>query len=179
MHLTPIDIQQQQFAAAWRGYDAQEVRDFLFVVAQSVQSQAHTIATLRAEQTTQARMLEQLQARENDVKETMLTAQRAMEEARGRTDEQAQLIKDKAEHEASRIVSEAQNRHTALSSQLGELERQKVRLIEELRHVLTTHSRILEVHVQETQRRQEGGAHTGRTVLDRLAAPRPPSAKHS
>jgi regulator of protease activity HflC (stomatin/prohibitin superfamily) len=98
-----------------------------------------------------------------------------MEEARGRTDAQVQIILGKAENEAQRIVGDAQNRHTQLTTQVGELERQKVRLIEELRHILGTHSRLLEVHVQESQRRQDVGAPSARAVLDRLAAPRPPA----
>jgi cell division initiation protein len=175
MDLTPIDIQQQQFAAAWRGYDTGEVREFLTAVAQTMANQAQKIAELKAEQAVQVRTLAQLQERENDVKETMLTAQRAMEEARGRTDAQVQIILGKAENEAQRIVGDAQNRHTQLTTQVGELERQKVRLIEELRHILGTHSRILEVHVQESQRRQDVGAPSARAVLDRLAAPRPPA----
>lgn len=175
MDLTPIDIQQQQFAASWRGYDASEVRDFLTTVAQAMANQAQKIAELKAEQAVQVRTLAQLQERENDVKETMLVAQRAMEEARSRTDAQVQIILGKAENEAQRIVGDAQNRHTQLTTQVGELERQKVRLVEELRHVLGTHSRILEVHVQESQRRQEAAPPSARAVLDRLAAPRPPA----
>jgi cell division initiation protein len=176
MNLTPIDIQQQQFASAWRGYDVNEVREFLTHVAQTMQGLAQKVAELKAEQAVQSRTLTLLQERENDVKETMLTAQRAMEEARGRTDAQVQLTLGKAENDAQRIVSDAQNRHTSLTTQVGELERQKVRLMEELRHVLNTHTRILEVHLSETARRAETAPPSARAVLDRLAAPRPPAS---
>lgn len=175
MNLTPIDIQQQQFGSAWRGYDPAEVREFLTMVAQSMASLSQKAAELKAAQAVSTRTLAQLQERENDVKETMLIAQRAMEEARGRTDTQVQNLLDKADNEAQRIVSDAQNRHTQLTSEVGELQRQKVRLFEELRHIVATHSRILEVHVQEDQRRQDVGAPSARAVLDRLAAPRPPT----
>ena len=177
MTLTPIDIQQQQFAQAWRGYEAEEVREFLTQVAQAMQAQASKHAELKAELMAQSRALGQLQERENAVKETMLVAQRAMEEARGRTDDQVQVILGKAENDAQRIVLAAQNRHTSLATQVGELERQKVRLMEELRHVITSHSRLLDVHLQESIRQQSTPLPERRTVLDRLAAPRPPVAQ--
>lgn len=177
MTLTPIDIQQQQFATTWRGFDVEEVRDFLTQVAQAIQAQAQKNAELKAELSAQSRTLAQLQERENAVKETMLVAQRAMEEARGRTDDQVQVILGKAENEAQRITIAAQNRYTSLSTQVGELERQKVCLMEELRHILTTHSRMLEVHQQDSLRQQSAALPERRTVLDRLAAPRPPTAQ--
>jgi cell division initiation protein len=175
MQLTPIDIQQQPFKQAWRGYDPTEVREFLGTVAQQLQLQAQRFAELKQELHAQAREVQGLRERENDVKEAMLTAQRAIEEVRGRTDQEAQLRLEQAELEGQRIVMNAQSRHTHLTTEVSELGRQQVRLIEELRHVLSTHGRLLEEHAREASRTREGASHA-RSVLDRLAAPRPPSA---
>ena len=47
MRLTPLDIQQMVFKARMRGYDRNEVKQFLEDLAQTVESLNHENGTLR------------------------------------------------------------------------------------------------------------------------------------
>ena len=82
MKISPMDIQRQVFGKRFRGFDVDEVRAFLAVVAEEV-------AALQREKDQvdqQLRHLEQIvsehRERETILKNTLLTAQKASEDIR-------------------------------------------------------------------------------------------------
>ena len=114
MALTPLDIQQQRFKSRFGGVDKAEVDAFLVVVAAEMEKLHRDNHELREDQRTSRRLLEDYRAREDALKETMITAQRVTEEMRRAADKEADIIIGRAELEAERILAAAQQR-------LGEL----------------------------------------------------------
>ena len=82
MKLTAIDLQQQQFRRTFRGLDRQEVRQFLDLVAQSIEELTRENTEARGQVRSLEREVEAFREREGTLKSAMLTAQRAVDEIR-------------------------------------------------------------------------------------------------
>lgn len=173
MKLTPIDIQQQQFRRELRGFDKREVQGFLDLVAQQINELSRENSELKADARRSQHELEEHRDREATLREAMLTAQRAIEEIREQARKEAELVVSEAEVRAEKIVHNAHSRVTQILEELTELRRQRARAIEELRGILSTHVKLLELHEQSAEREPPQATVT---VLDRVRAPAPPSA---
>lgn len=171
MKLTPIDVQQQQFRRALRGVDRREVQNFLDIVAQQMGDLSRENNELRGEIRRCQRELDDHRNREETLREAMLTAQRAIDEIRDQAKKEAQLVVTEAEMRAEKILHNAHVRVTKLADEITELRRQRVRAIEEMRSIVNTHMKLLDVHAQaEDEVAFEGSV----TVLGRVRAPTPP-----
>jgi cell division initiation protein len=174
MKLTPIDIQQQQFRRQLFGSDRQEVHAFLDLVSQQMGELSRENNELRSDLHRLEREFEEHRTREATLRDAMVTAQRAIEDVREHARKEAQLVVTEAEVRAEKIVHNAHGRVIKIQEELSQLRRQRARAIEELRGVLNTHARLLEVHDEEA--REEAAESEGRVaVLERLRPPAPPA----
>ena len=182
MSLSPIDVAQQQFRRTVGGYRPDEVESFLKAVAHAMTGLIKRNTELQAQQTSLQQRLDALERRENDVKEALVLAQRAVDEVRGQADKEAQLRREQAELEAQQIVADAQGRQISLSAQIKELTRQRARFVEELRGLVSTHARLLDLHLADAPTAGAPGHRDPRSeaaggsndVFDVLQAPAPP-----
>lgn len=171
MKITPIDIQQQQFRRTMRGYDPQEVNTFLELVAQELGDLSRAHNELKVELRHVEKELAEHRDREQTLKEAMLTAQRAIDEIREQAERQAELIVADADLRAERLLLNAHKRVSAILEDVQELKRQRVRAIEEMRSLINSQARMLDVLEKE---KSLEGEEASITVLDRVRAPRPP-----
>ena len=178
MKLTPIDIQQQQFGRQMRGYGRNEVDAFLEIVGEQLGELARENAELKTQIRCQDEELGQHRDRESTMREALLTAQQALEEIRDNAQKEAHLIISEAELKAEKILHNAHGRVGRILEDVSELKRQRVRAIEELRGVLSTHSKLLEVQ-EESAKVDEQDEDASVTVLGRLRAPAPPAEDSS
>ena len=105
--LTPIDIQRQDFEVKLRGYNADEVDDFLDLVGKDYEKLYKDNAELREEVKRLNASLEQYKNMEETLKESILLAQTAAED-----------IKKSAAEKANVIVNEAQTKSEGMYRQL-------------------------------------------------------------
>lgn len=105
--LTPIDIQRQDFEVKLRGYNADEVDDFLDLVGKDYEKLYKENAELREQIKRQEKSLEQYKSMESTLQQSILLAQTAAED-----------IKKSAAQKADVIMNEAQNKSESLSRQL-------------------------------------------------------------
>jgi cell division initiation protein len=173
MKLTPIDIQQQQFKKTWQGFDRAEVQSFLDIVAQQMSELSRENNELRADIKRAKAEIDDHRERESTLREAMLTAQRAIDDIRDHAKKEAQLVVTEAEVRAERILHNAHARVTKLADEVHDLQRQRLRAIEEVRSVVSTHLKLLEL--SEKQVADDDAQPQGKlTVLERLRAPSPP-----
>jgi cell division initiation protein len=171
MRLTPIDIQQQHFHRAWHGVETREVQSFLDLVAQQVSELVRENGELRVELRRMGQELDEHRNREETLREAMLTAQRAIDEIREQAKKEAQVVIADAELRAEKILHNAHGRAAKLVDEINDLRRRRTRFVEELRGILNTHSKLLDLHDgQEVA----GAPEASVLVLDRLRAPAPP-----
>ena len=146
MAITPLEIQQQRFRTRFGGgLDKIEVDAFLNAVASEVERLVRENNELKDEQRTLRRLLDEHRAREESLKETMITAQKVTEEIKKAADKEADIIIGRAELEADKIQEQAATRRTELIAEVSELKRQRAQFLAQLRGLLNTHGKLLDV----------------------------------
>src|SRR5688500_16161061 len=110
MEIGPQDIHEKQFHDAWRGYNQEEVDDFLDRVAEALDRLHRENSSLQ----TRIEELDQAVAAsrntEEMLKKTLVTAQRAAEEAISTAKLKAQDLVSEAEERSRRAAEEATRR---------------------------------------------------------------------
>ena len=107
MDVTPKDINEKQFRDAWRGYNQEEVDDFLDRVAEAVDNTQRENAALRGRNIELEQALSTTREAEEMLKKTLVTAQRAAEEAIAKAKAKADQIVIEAERRAAGANEEA------------------------------------------------------------------------
>ena len=75
MRMTPLDIQNHRFPTRWKGYDPADVDGFLELLAQDYESLVHEVEFLRETVRNLEGRVNELQANEGILRETLITAQ--------------------------------------------------------------------------------------------------------
>lgn len=105
--LTPLDIHNQEFGHAFRGYDEDEVNEFLDRVIrdyEQVLREKHDLEERNAELEERLRHYANL---EEALQKTLIVAQQTADDVRNNANKEAQLVIREAEKNANRIVNEA------------------------------------------------------------------------
>jgi len=145
MKIAPIDIRQQRFAVKFRGFDPQEVDSFLEMVADELEELARENDQLKEKVRKFQREVEDLRLGESDVKKTLLAAQTLKEEMSSNARKEAELIVRDAQSKASDLVHSTKSAATAAQEELAAMLRRKKQLILNMRSMLETHLRMLEM----------------------------------
>jgi cell division initiation protein len=103
MNVSPLDLRQQRFRKAFRGFDRIEVSSFLQAVAEDYEHALHETDRLRQELVQAQTALNEHQNHQNSLMTTLVNAQKLAED-----------IKTHAQEEGQRIVREAQSRAALL-----------------------------------------------------------------
>ena len=116
MDLTPLDIQKQTFSRNLKGYNLDEVRAYLHLVAEEVERLLRDIDRLSRENAMLREDLDDHSQREQILKDTLLSAQKVSEEVRANARKEAEVIVKDAELLSERLIGQAMQR-------VGDLER--------------------------------------------------------
>ncbi|HEX8618600.1 MAG TPA: DivIVA domain-containing protein [Thermoanaerobaculia bacterium] len=115
-NLTPLEIQKQTFARAIKGYNPDEVRAYLHLVAEEIERLVRENDRFARETATLREDLEDHSNRERILKDTLLSAQKVAEDLTANARKEAELIVKDAELLSERLISQAMQR-------VGDLER--------------------------------------------------------
>ncbi len=124
MPLTPLDIHNKEFTRGFRGYDEDEVNEFLDQVIKDYE------AVLREKKELFQRVqdlddrLEYFTNIEETLNKSILVAQESAEEVRRSAQKEAQLIVKEAEKNADRIINEALSKSRKVMLEIEELKKQ-------------------------------------------------------
>ena len=150
MQLTPLDIQQKQFRIrSFRGLDAKEVELFLHSVADLLSAVLKEKDELKRELIEKNRQLNEYREREKTLKNTLISAQRAMEQMKANAEKEAKLLVSEAEVKAERILNNAHNRLAQIHEDIAELKRQRTQFELKLRATIETYLKMLDMQKEE------------------------------
>jgi cell division initiation protein len=149
MKITPLDIQQMVFAVRFRGYDRQEVKQFLEELAQTVESLNHDNAALREKLSSTEAQLAELKKTESTLTHTLVSTQALADDLKEVAQRDAALLIKEAELKASELLRDARVELAATQRDLSELHKQRILGIERLRSTLRTFERMLEIEEGE------------------------------
>lgn len=124
MPLTPLDIHNKEFTRGLRGYDQDEVNDFLDQVIKDFEMVIREKKELK-------RQVEDLQDKlghftniEETLNKSILIAQQTAEELKGNATKESTLIVREAEKNADRIINEALEKSRRIEIEVEELKKQ-------------------------------------------------------
>lgn len=144
MKITPLDIQQQQFKGKMLGgLDPDDVDAFLQTVAAEMENLVRENNELKEQQSRQTRDMLDMAEKEKDLRETMLAAQRIIEDMKANAQKEASLIVSEAELKAERIVADAERQLGELKARIEEVRRQKIQFEMSMKALLDSFARQL------------------------------------
>lgn len=156
MDFAPIDLRQQQFRTAFRGFDKMEVASFLLMVADHYEQALRETERMRHDVARLEALVNEYRQHERSLQSTLLAAQQV-----------ADGIKANAEQQAEGVIRDAQNRSSLIldttQARLEELQREVNGLRLKRRDVETTIESTIQalrhaldyVREQETQERDD------------------------
>jgi cell division initiation protein len=165
MKISPMDIQRQSFGRRFRGFDPDEVRAYLALVAEEVAA----LQRERDELEQQVRHLELIvsehRERESILKNTLLTAQKVSEDIREGARKQAELSVKEAEMQADKLLELAQGRAHEVERAILDLRAHRTALRTDVRALVTRLTSLLDLqeeaeledNLRFLKRREEAG----------------------
>jgi cell division initiation protein len=110
MNVSPLDLRQQRFRSAFRGFDKVEVASFLAAVADDYEQALRETDRLRQNALQMEAALNEHRELERNLKATLLTAQRLADEVRAQADQEGKRIVREAEGRSDLLLEKTQAR---------------------------------------------------------------------
>jgi cell division initiation protein len=124
MPIRPIDVRRKEFRNSFRGYDANQVDDFLDAVADEFERTYTENARLREEVSSLRERLQQFEELEGSIRAALVHAEQAANDLRRTATREAEDVRKSAAREADLTVREAQGRaHQLLAESSTRVER--------------------------------------------------------
>ncbi|WP_445488383.1 DivIVA domain-containing protein [Niallia sp. 03133] len=124
MPLTPLDIHNKEFSKGFRGYDEDEVNEFL---DQVIKDYENIIREKKAMEERLSELTDRI-GHYNNIEETLnksiVVAQEAAEEVKRNAQKEAKLIIKEAEKNADRIINESLSKARKIALEIEELKKQ-------------------------------------------------------
>lgn len=128
-NLTPLEIQKQTFSRVLKGYNGDEVRAYLHLVAEEIERLVRENDRLSRDSSSLREDLQDHSNRERILKDTLLSAQKVAEDLTANARKEAELIVKDAELLSERLIGQAMQRVADLERSIIDLkiERRAVR----------------------------------------------------
>jgi cell division initiation protein len=124
MPIRPIDVRRKEFRNGFRGYDANQVDDFLDAVADEFERTYSENSRLREEISSLRERLQQFEELEGSIRSALVHAEQAANDLRRTATWEAEDVRKSAAREADLTVREAQARaHQMLAESSARVER--------------------------------------------------------
>jgi cell division initiation protein len=110
MNVSPLDLRQQRFKSALRGFDKVEVTAFLSAVADDYEQALRETDKLRQDVVRMEAIIAEHREHERTLKVTLLTAQRLADEIKSQAELESQRLEREATGRAALMIDKAQAR---------------------------------------------------------------------
>lgn len=122
--LTPLDIQNKEFKKAFRGYNEEEVDEFLEQVHKGYERLYRDNIDLKETAGQLKTQIQHFQNLENTLHNTLVVAQETAEDVKLNAKKEAELLRKEAEVQAQRLLDEASAQVQRLQGEYDELRNQ-------------------------------------------------------
>lgn len=144
MRITPMDIEQQEFSKSFRGYNEEEVDDFLDKIVKDYEELINENVRLNEEIERMQEKLKEFNEIEETLRSALLSAQKSAEETKGRVESEAKIIIEKAELEAKSLKQQVFQREDLVKNEIDNLRRYKFIFKEKFKSMLNLYLKMLE-----------------------------------
>ena len=148
MSLTPLDIRKMTFPQKLRGYDPQEVENFLLLVAEELAVRLGDVARMEQENREMGLRLEGAAQRQQELQEALLHAQKLSKNITDNAKREAELLVREAQVTADNIVTQAIEQANHIESKINELRAQRREMQLKFRNSIEMYQQVLEDDVE-------------------------------
>ena len=153
-NLTPLEIQKQTFSRTLKGYNIDDVRAYLHLVAEEIERLLCENDRLTRDAVILREDLEDHSNRERILKDTLLSAQKVAEDLTGNARKEAELIVKDAELLADRLIGQAMQRVGDLERTIGDLKIERRTARNKLQSTLDMIQQLLALDAEEEANEQ-------------------------
>jgi len=155
MKWTPVDIRQMTFSVGFRGYAPSEVDAFLENLASEIEEVLRENADLRERIEAQDKTIAELKKTEGALTNTLLMAQKAIEEMKRTAQKEGDLIIRQAEMRAEEITRSAMKEVSQVQGEILHLRRQRDFFVEKIRSLMQNLEKTLQWEDEKADQKEE------------------------
>jgi cell division initiation protein len=144
MAIRPIDIRRKEFKSGLRGYDANQVDDFLDAVADEFERTFTENQRLMEEVTALRGRLEQFEQLEDSIRTALVHAEEVSRDLRRTANREAELIVREAKERAHRILADSSSRVERVQESYEVLRKAKQDFANDFRQLLRTYFEVMD-----------------------------------
>lgn len=136
MKLTPMDISNKEFKKGFRGYDIEEVDEFMNEIIDNYEEIYKENSKLKESLSRVNEKLEHYIKIENTIQNTLLLAQNAAEQAREASQKEAEVILKDANESAKRILDKAHNDVVSINDEYEKVKQEFIKFRAKFRNFM-------------------------------------------
>ncbi len=145
MKITPLDIRKHSFKKAGRGFDGDEVKMFLEMVATEFEGLIRENATLKEKVADLDNQIADYRNMEKTLRDTLVAAQMTAEETKRNAIKEAELILKDAELQAEQTQAKAKQQTLELQADIENLKKLRENFLIKQRALLESHLKMLQI----------------------------------
>jgi cell division initiation protein len=142
--IRPVDIRRKEFKSGFRGYDANQVDDFLDEVADEFERTFAENQRMSEEITTLQERLQQFEELESSIREALVHAQQTARDLRRNAGKEAELIVREAKEQSHRILADSSSRIERVQESYEVLRKAKQDFSNDFRHLLKSYLAVMD-----------------------------------
>ncbi|MFY9177662.1 MAG: DivIVA domain-containing protein [Caldicoprobacterales bacterium] len=147
MALTPMDIHNKEFTRSFRGYDEDEVDQFLDEIVEEFERLYKENIDLKDRLSMLVDQINNYKTMENTLKETLVTAQKTADELTESAQKKSELIIKEAEGKAREIIDNAHTKVLEIKKEFDEYRKQMQVFRSRFKNLLETQLEILQQEI--------------------------------
>jgi len=148
MKISPIEIRQQEFTKKMRGYDPDEVQNFLESLAEELDKLNTENGSLKSEVESLTEQINEYKKIEKNLQDTLLSAQESSAKSMEATKKQTSLMIREAELKASQIIEKARESTNDIRNAVVNLREEKDLILAKLKAIVSSQANLLELKVE-------------------------------
>ena len=151
MKLTPQEILSQTFTTKFKGLDANEVKNFLQQVAETLESEIQEKEEMKSRMEKLREDLSKLEKKEELLRDTLIAAQKFSSEIKANSHKEAELITKDAEIKSEEIVKHAVLRQMAIREEIKNLQFKRKEIESDIIHLLNSLKELIETYHKQDE----------------------------
>jgi len=172
MRITPLDVRKQEFGKAMRGFDCDEVRAFLSTLASEYEAILIDNKEIRERVMAQDEKITEYKSMERTLRDTLMTAERVMQETRENATREGQLIVQEAQTAARTVLEECRLRTEELRREIVGLRKEKETYLARFRGLAEAQISFIDTHESDFEDLDKRLVDIVDSVMTNVSAPR-------
>lgn len=141
--LRPIEIEKTQFVSKFKGYDRASVEEFKLKCSREIETLLGELKSSREDAERLRAEVEGFRAQENTLKEALVLAQRTADETKAHAHKEADVIVERARHEAAELRRDLESKLNDVRWELEKARLEKQQFVGSFRAMLEDNLRNL------------------------------------